>query len=922
MTSTTGRGVLYALVASAAMSLGCSGNDPERLLASARGYLARGDARAAVLELKTALQERPDWAAARFVLGQTLLETGEPVLAAVELRKAFELKHAPAEVVPLLATAMVQHGQHRQALAEFDRLALDPAPAQAALRTAMGLAHLANGSVPRAEVAFTHALELDPAHAPAAVALARLMAVRGDRDAAMKAVDALVAAGHADADAWVLKGDLLAARRTDVAGAVDAYRKAISLSKAHFAAHGGIVTLHLAQRDIPSAAAQVADLQKLQPQHPTTTYLRAQVAYAANDYKPAKELVGVLLKGAPENAQVNHLAGAIEVAAGSPEQARTYLTKSLQAAPGNAVTRRLLATAMLRLGDTSKIMGVLEPLLAQVPPDSGALAIAGEAHLQNGELDAASAMFAKAAQANPIAANQTAVARARLIKGDAAGALADLQQIAANDSGTVADLELVNSQLRRRDFKAALAAIDALERKLPDKPLPSHLRAVAHLGVKRNDLARASFEKALSYDPTYFPATAGLAGLDVQTKQFDAAQQRFEAVLKTQPGHLRAMLALAQVRARNGATPQQVVDLIASAARLNPSQPAAHLALVGHHLSARQNDLALVAAQRADAAIPNHAAILDALGRSQIAAGQSNQALTTFNKLAALQPDQPLAHLRVAGANLAAKDNDAAIRSLERAAALKPDAPTLLRLFALQLQAGRTREALALARDIQKHQPMQSIGFVLEGDALRRLEDDAGALAAYRRGLTKSAPVTAATRLHAMLSATGKTAQAAELVQTWSKEHPEDIAFALYLGDRAIAAADYPNAELAYRRALALKSDNVVAMNNLAWLMAKANKPGAVELAQRATSLQPDQPILMDTLALALAAEQQIDKALDVQKKAVALAPENPVLKLGLARLHLQAGQKKQARELLEPLDKLGEQFRDHAEVKRLLATL
>jgi Tfp pilus assembly protein FimV len=43
-------------------------------------------------------------------------------------------------------------------------------------------------------------------------------------------------------------------------------------------------------------------------------------------------------------------------------------------------------------------------------------------------------------------------------------------------------------------------------------------------------------------------------------------------------------------------------------------------------------------------------------------------------------------------------------------------------------------------------------------------------------------------------------------------------------------------------------------------------------------------------------------------------------LKLGLARLYVQAGQKAQARELLEPLDKLGDKFRDHAEVKSLMA--
>jgi Tfp pilus assembly protein PilF len=53
-----------------------------------------------------------------------------------------------------------------------------------------------------------------------------------------------------------------------------------------------------------------------------------------------------------------------------------------------------------------------------------------------------------------------------------------------------------------------------------------------------------------------------------------------------------------------------------------------------------------------------------------------------------------------------------------------------------------------------------------------------------------------------------------------------------------------------------------------------------------------------------------------------ALAPENPTLRLGMARLHVQAGQNAQARQLLEPLEQMGDKFREQAEVKRLLATL
>ena len=102
--------------------------------------------------------------------------------------------------------------------------------------------------------------------------------------------------------------------------------------------------------------------------------------------------------------------------------------------------------------------------------------------------------------------------------------------------------------------------------------------------------------------------------------------------------------------------------------------------------------------------------------------------------------------------------------------------------------------------------------------------------------------------------------------------------------------------------------------------MVKAGKPGALPIAQKANALAPNQPAVMNTLAVALAADKQVDQAIELQKKVLGLMPESQAMQLELARLHLQAGQKPQARALLEPLDKLGDKFAGHAEVKALLA--
>ena len=108
----------------------------------------------------------------------------------------------------------------------------------------------------------------------------------------------------------------------------------------------------------------------------------------------------------------------------------------------------------------------------------------------------------------------------------------------------------------------------------------------------------------------------------------------------------------------------------------------------------------------------------------------------------------------------------------------------------------------------------------------------------------------------------------------------------------------------------------------MAWLLLRLNKPGALPLAEKANKLRPDTAAFMDTLAVALAGERQFDPAIEIEKKAMLLAPNSPSLRLNLARIYVQAGNKPAARTELEVLAKLARKFPAHAEVTQLLGSL
>ena len=83
-----------------------------------------------------------------------------------------------------------------------------------------------------------------------------------------------------------------------------------------------------------------------------------------------------------------------------------------------------------------------------------------------------------------------------------------------------------------------------------------------------------------------------------------------------------------------------------------------------------------------------------------------------------------------------------------------------------------------------------------------------------------------------------------------------------------------------------------------------------------------DRPNLLDTLAFAYAQDGQIAKAVSHQGRAVALAPGNDDLRLALARLQIQAGDKTAARAELDKLAARGAAYRRQDEVTKLRASL
>lgn len=915
--------VSAALLASALSA--CGGDSPEKLIASGKEYLANNDGKAAVIQLKNALQQNPNLPEARFLLGKSLLETGDATGAVVELRKAFEQKYSQDQTIPLLAKAMLSSGQSKHLADEFSTTQLAPGEPTAELKTTLAVAYIVLGKNDAAHQALDAALDATPNFAGALLVKARLAILNKDIETAKRIVEEVLAKNPKNYDALLLAGSLASANN-QVTEALSLYKKAADTKPELTAAHGAILAILIQQQNLDDAEKQLESLKKIASKQPQTIFFDAQIRYLRKDFKTARELAQQLLRVSTNSPQLLQLAGAIEYQLKSYEQAESLLSKALQASPKLPLARRLLTATYLQTGQASKAINTLEPVIDQADRDPTLLSLLGEAYLQTGDVNKAASYFSKASKLAPSdPQKRTRLALAHMAQGQSESAFAELEEIATNDKGIIADLALIAAHLRANQVDKALFAIDALEKKQPENPATYNLRAKTLLAKKDQAGARQWFEKALSVSPGFYPAAASLAALDMADKKPEAAQKRFESVIAADPRNYQAYLALAEIRANSGGSVEEISELVKKAISANPSEPLPRLALIKFLLTKKDNKKALSAANEAVAALPDKFEILDALGRVQQVSGDFNQALNTYGKLANLQPNAPGPHLRLAEIHLANKSKTDAAKSLHKALEIKPDTIEAQRgLILLALDAKRTEEALAIAREVEKQRPKEPVGYVLEGDIHSSQKSWANAVSAYRTALKFVQSTELAVKTHNALIASGASAEATKLANDWVKDHPKDSGFRVHLGDLAIARRLFAEANQHYQAALLLQPNNPLVLNNLAWVAGQLKSPKAIEYAEKANRLAPNQPQFMDTLAMLLAQNGNSSRAIELLRSALRIAPDVPVpaIQLNLAKVLIDSGNKTEAKKELEALAKLGDKFPANAEVNRLLSSL
>jgi putative PEP-CTERM system TPR-repeat lipoprotein len=886
-------------------------------VARAEKAIAAGDLPTSVIELKNAIQRNPENPQTRLRLGTTYLALGDPVSAEKEILRARELGAAAQDVLVPLAQAWNDQGAYERTLKE---VVLDDTASEQHRTNALvarGLAHLGLGQPQVAQTHLDEALVITPDDASALVARARLAMQQEDLEKAALLVDRAHAVAPEEVKVVEAKGSLaLAAGRP--ADAVAAFETLAARVPANFNYKMSLAQALIANSQADAALKTLDAMIRRAPKDPHVNYLAALAAYQMENFSAAKAYGQTVLDVAPDHLATLLIVGGAHFGLGENEQAVFHLSSFVRRVPQHEPARRVLGQALLRAGDPAGAQRVLQPLVHDKGVgDAALLAMIGTAALRSGDLESSKTYFQWLAESQP----ENAAARAqlgvvRLDLGEIEEGIADLETSVAQDpsSGTLA--LLATSYMRMGLLDKAMEAAQKLTHEHPESAVGPTLAGVIHVWRNAPDQARAAFQKARALDPDEPSVGFNLATLDFNEGNLEAAHQVLLETLQRNPRNPRVLQRLGELEAvmERPEAKARISEWMA----LEPKNIQPKVLLAQLHLQAQEPQKALDLTQRLREADPGNIQLGSVVGRAYLALERPNEAARVFRALSEAHPDAVAPRLALAQALVTAGEQEQAKEQLEKVHKIDPkNVPAKLALARLAIADGDVAYAKRMLAAVDDAAADNPDVLELRGDlanAEGRLDE---ARSLYKQAL-KQGPMSARAIKLAMVERRVGNPDAVSTLQAWLADHPDDVAVRLAVADARLSAQDLEAAQKEYEKIIQIVPENVVALNNLAWLLWQSgNVTAALPHIKTALELAPESPQVQDTAGSVFLAAGDAKRAVTLLRRAAEANPQDATIRYHLAQALHAVGESKQAYQILEQVLGDGEPFpeRQQAEV-------
>ena len=510
-------------------------------------------------------------------------------------------------------------------------------------------------------------------------------------------------------------------------------------------------------------------------------------------------------------------------------------------------------------------------------------------------------------------------------QGGSTSTLESLQQ--AEISNKKANYLEVLDLIKQNKLEEAQNKVSALLKQHPNEAEYYNLQALLETLKKDTTAAQQSYEKAIKLDPKNILAHLGSAKLALDGGQLDKSKDYANKALAINDKNINAYLVLADIayKQKDNAEVEKVLLTAQEKVKGNITAEIEVIKSLGKFYAIqKQPEKILSISEDLVKRYPNNSVALSVLAGAQIVNDKKPAAEETLLQIINL--DKQDINNRLLLAKLLSehpdKDKDV-LKLLDETAQISPDKPeALVFKTAYLIKLKRNQEALELATKIDKQFPKLVLGKLLKGDVYLAEKKLDKAIDMYQQAYKIQPNDKVLFTLADLLNAQGKLPDAIKLLNNALEKNNKNGAIHFKLATAYQQQNDNKQAEAHYKAILDEQPDNVLALNNLAFLYSQQNNPQALGLAKKAYDKAPESAAILDTYGYILIKQGQPKEGLPILEKAATLAPKANDIQFHLAEAYSANDNNQKAIEILEVIVKAEQDFSEKKAAVSLLEKL
>ena len=474
------------------------------------------------------------------------------------------------------------------------------------------------------------------------------------------------------------------------------------------------------------------------------------------------------------------------------------------------------------------------------------------------------------------------------------------------------------------DFPEAIAAFRSVLKDQPNSVDVLSYLAETQLRNGDVELAGENLRRAVDVEPQNAEARIRLARYLMQTKDFAGALEQVDAVLAKTPENVTALVVKSDILAAKG-DQAGVVPVLEALKQTDDGKVEGYLRSARLHLLQKDASAALKDVDVVLAEQPDNLAALTAKSDALAALGDQAALEVVLAKIKEVAPEEAGSHFRMGRLYRAQQKYDEAIKEYETGlgyATPQAKVQLLTEIVNTELALGKTDATKARLNTILEKEPDNPVANDLLGAIYLQEKKFPEAEKAFGKQLEvnpKSAIVYS--QLAAARIGQDNPAGAVTAYEDGLKILPDDPQLLLGLAGMHERQKDYDQALKVYEQVLTSNPDNLIAVNNVAALLADhkqdaASLKRAKELASRLADAE--QPALRDTLGWVNYRLGDYDAAVPLLRGVVDRAPKVAIFQYHLGMALYKQGDRAGAKTHLGKAIELGE-FEGSAEAKQTL---